>query len=198
MTLLSGRDRRPADGEAHAAGNRLLRIVGVGDDFNGRDAQVDSLRRLLGSLLLGRGNRFVVVLVDLAWLDLAAHGARVDDRSLDGAQQSVGERGQSGRGGRVRLHLRAPCAQQKPQQRQRQPDDALRVPGCQSAKRGYPCQRHQHQAGPQPEPVGQDDSQSEEPGGMKERDGAQPLDQALCGGSGKVLPGVGGFRLHCA
>ncbi len=125
-------------------------------------------------------------------LDLAADRAGIDDCAFDGAQQSVRERGQSGRGGRMRLHPAAPRAQQEPQDGQRQPRDALRAECRHAAEHGDQRQRDEHQAGPQPDPMSGCNAGGKEPCGMKERNRAQT------GGGGTVesLRGGGWFGLH--
>ena len=181
----------PAHGEAHAASDRSLRIVGVGDDFKAGNAEVDTL----GGLLLGyRGGGLGGIVVGQILLDLAAYRACIHDGSFHSAQQVVGERGELGRRGRVRLHPSAPRAQQEPQNRQRQPRDALRAQRRQAAERGNQRQRDQHQAGPQPKPMGGRDPGCKQPRGMEEGYGAQ------AGGGGTVegLSGGGGVGLHCA
>ena len=72
------------------------------------------------------GGRFGDGLVDIL-LGFCADGAGIDDGSFNGAEQIVRERGQCRRGGWLRLHERAPCAQQEPQSGERQPRDALRA-----------------------------------------------------------------------
>ncbi len=60
---------RPANDEAYAACDRGLRVVGVGNDFQAGDAEVDSLRGLLLGVVGGGLGGIVVVEV---LLDLAA------------------------------------------------------------------------------------------------------------------------------
>ncbi len=78
-----------------------------------------------------------------------------------------------GRGRRMRLHLRAPRAQQKPQQGQRQPDNALRSTRRHATQHGGQRQCGQHQTGLQPESFGRGNPHGKEPGRMKQRDGAR-------------------------
>ena len=71
---------------------------------------------------------------------------------------------------------------------ERQPDDALRAECGQAAEHGKQRQRHQHQTGPQPEPMGDRDSGGKEPGRMEERDSAQDGCGTAIGGA---APGMG-------
>jgi hypothetical protein len=126
------------NGQTDAAGDWLLRILGVGDYFQCGDVQVNPLRWLL--LCVGR----VQVL-----LLLTAQRTGINDRALHSAQQAIGKPGQRGSGSRMRLHLRAPSPQQQPHHGQRQPGDPLRAQSRQAAEHGQRHERHQHQAGPQ-------------------------------------------------
>ena len=114
----------------------------------------------------------MVVVVHQALLCLTAHRSGIDNRAFDSAKQAVRERGKRGRGRRMRLHLRAPCAQQKPQHGQRQPDDALCAQSRQPAERGHQRKHHQHLARPQPESFSDRNPGGKEPSRVKERDGA--------------------------
>ena len=179
--LLDRRGLRPVKGQPHAARDRLLLVFVVVDHFHAGDAQVNSLRGALGRVWLVQ-----------ALLRLAAHWASIDDRAFHGAQQAVGELGQSRRGRRMRLHPRAPRAQQQPQNSQRQPYDALRPHRRHAAQHGHQSQRHQHQTGPQVEPVRSRDSGGEETSRVKERHGT------LRGSTADGLLGMIGFDFHRA
>jgi hypothetical protein len=113
MERLRSRARGPAHGQPHTAGHGLLRVFNIVDHFQAADAQIDALRGF------GDG-RLVHVL-----LAFDPHRAGIGDGSFHGAQEAVRKRVERmGRRG-LRLHFRAPGAQQKPQQRDGKPRHAL-------------------------------------------------------------------------
>jgi hypothetical protein len=68
----------------------------------------------------------------------------------------------------MRLHLRAPHAQQQPKGPQRKPCDSLGAEARQQTERGYRGKRHHHQAGAQQQDFGYANSGGKQPGGMEE------------------------------
>ncbi len=106
-------------------------------------------------------------------LHFCAERAGVDDGAFNGAEEAVRECVECGRGGGLGLHGGAPKAESEPKHGEREPGDALGAEGGEDAERGEwrECQEDERRANP--EPVGKDNAQCEEPGGMEERDGSQ-------------------------
>lgn len=125
---------RPANGEAHSAGNWRLGIVGIRDDFEAGDLEIDSLGWLLHGL--GSGGLRQVVVVEVL-LDFITDRISIHNGAFCGAEQSVRERCQGGCGGSVRLHLRAPCTEQTPKDHERQPSNRSARRASQAAKDRY-------------------------------------------------------------
>ena len=111
---------RPADREAHAACDGRLHIFRVVDDFEGGDAEIDSLG---GSFFVRRSGWLIGI--GQALFEFAAYGAGVNDGAFNGAEQAVRERGEGRRGSRLDLQRGATGAEQQPQNGQRETCDAL-------------------------------------------------------------------------
>ncbi len=127
-------------------------------------------------------------------LQLAAHRAGIHHRSFHRAQQAVGEPGQCRSRRGLRLHLRAPRAQQQPKQRHRQPRNALcaRSAAATHNTAASPI-ASKHVAGTSHSACVANNPHRKQPCRMKQRYSAQSA-----AGSSGVVRGGGGAGLHRA